>query len=418
MLKILILLLSIIVVVYNYHRRQLISSSSAWIFCYDLIFVLYPLYRNEEFRNGQTIDIMALCGILVFLVGLIFGGKIKFSDGNSNFVSKYLVPNFSTAYLMFWVGLTSSCVVMYLVFGYSQIFSVLIGDMTGKQMMLYEGGFGANIYSCFLHFTEACLIAICISANGGKEVFKATLCLLLYMFITIRFGFTRIFLLSLLAIIFMFLIRHYKQKSQLLISVAGICILAVLMIMMNYIRCSGFNSDVDFEQYFKIDYVFESTDFGASYYWFDKLLEYDSPFISVLAYLKPFLVFIPRFIWENKPEQTSMQVLKMIDPDLAASGYSTAGYSVIGEGYLMMGVVGVVLFPLMWGILCGYLEKKYYERLTDGNDHCINNIYYYIFAVFIVISGQRGDWNQYMFVVLWLYFLPIYLTTYRVKVRC
>lgn len=40
-----------------------------------------------------------------------------------------------------------------------------------------------------------------------------------------------------------------------------------------------------------------------------------------------------------------MQVLKYINPMKAASGYSTAGNSVLGEGYAILGYFGIVLFP-------------------------------------------------------------------------
>ena len=104
-----------------------------------------------------------------------------------------------------------------------------------------------------------------------------------------------------------------------------------------------------------------------------------------------------------------MQVLKYINPMKAASGYSTAGNSVLGEGYAILGYFGIVLFPFLWGTVCGKLDKRYYRRLKSGADHCLQNICYYIFAVFIVISGQRGDWCQYMTIVIWFYMLPMYI---------
>ena len=112
-----------------------------------------------------------------------------------------------------------------------------------------------------------------------------------------------------------------------------------------------------------------------------------------------------------------MQVLKQINPGLAATGYSTAGNSVLGEGYAVFGLVGIFLAPFIWGVVCTVLDESYYNRLEEGKDQSIWTIAYLIFAVFVVISGQRGDWSQYMTIVLWFYLLPLYCIGRRVPIE-
>jgi len=172
----------------------------------------------------------------------------------------------------------------------------------------------------------------------------------------------------------------------------------------------GISVVLNIEQIFDIGYIFESSDFGASYAWFDRLLNIEPPYIRIDTYLKPVLyLFIPRSIWIDKPEQTSMQILKILDPSLASTGYSAAGFSVLGEGYAMIGYIGIVVFPYIWGVICSKMDIKYYRRLRSGFDNCTQNLYYYYYAVFVVLCGQRGDWNQYLILVIWFYMLPIHV---------
>lgn len=230
-------------------------------------------------------------------------------------------------------------------------------------------------------------------------------------------AFTRVFLISLIGMILLYIVRNKSQAKQALYSAMGALGLLSLLIIMNFIRCFGFGSKITFGSVFNLSYMFESSDFSASYYWFDKLLSIDSPYINPLTYLKPFLIFIPRSVWSDKPEQVSMQILKILDPALASSGYSTAGYSVLGEGYGILGYLGIFFSPFIWGIICDRLDFKYTQRLKKGVDNSLQNVSYYIFAVFVVICGQRGDWNQYMINVIWLYLFPLYVMRKLRKVK-
>lgn len=416
MIKFITLIICMSIIYCKYHQNQFFSSTTNWVICYVLIFLLYPLCSDNIYINETLIDIMALVGITTFFIGAFFGSNIVVSK-TYMVIKNRLKPNFNTALIMFSLGFIVSLIMLFVVFGAGNVKSVINGSMTGKQMMLFSGSSISHLYSCSLHFSEGCLMALLISASTKKEIKRSICCLGLYFTVSILFGFTRIFLLALLAILVMFYGRYIKKVHQLFIGISGLVLLILIMVAMNFIRTFGFNNDLYINDFTNIKYFLESTDFGASYVWLDKLLLIDPPYLNLLTYLKPFLVFIPRIFWEDKFEQSSMQLLKILDPGLAASGYSTAGYSVIGEGYAFFGYIGVLIFPFIWGLLCAYFDKRYYSRLSEGDDRCISNIFYYIYAVFIVLSGQRGDWNQYLFVVIYFYFIPIYISTFEFKLR-
>lgn len=420
MLKIAVLLGCCAVVAYNYKNKRLISSSSLWVFCYALIFVVYPLYEtNAVFKNEEKIDGLAFLGIVFYYIGLSFGSRLVLKKKKRNQLNKVLLPQlfpqYKIANILFWVFFALSIIVLVAQLGTNGIASILTGRMTAKQFALGSDS-NNSMYVFSVHLLVPCVLTLWMTATNKKQKINSVLCLGIYVLETVLFGFTRIFLISIVAMIVVYEIRNVSQNKQAILVLAGIVCLTLIMVSMNFIRTFGLRSDRSLKNIFDIEYIFESTDFGASYDWFDVLLNFKSPYINPVVYLKPVFAFIPRTIWKGKPEPLSMQVLLYVNPAKAATGYSTAGNSVLGEGYAIFGSAGILIFPLLWGTICGKLDKRYYKRLRTGADHCLQNICYYIFAVFIVISGQRGDWCQYMTIVIWFYMLPMYIMS-KVSLR-
>lgn len=413
MLKFLVLLISGILIAYTYRRGRLLSSVSIWILCYNMIFVVYPLWGLEKgVANGELIDVLAVIGILSFALGTIFGEKhifvIRNGSANSYKSRKQIFPSFQLAHFLFWIIFAATVYIIVTKLGTDGIRRLLAGQVTAKKLALtYEVTSGTYIFA--VHLLVPCVLVLWVTASTKKERVISTIALLLYVIETILFGFTRIFLITILGIVIFYSARKMEKGRQLRLVVIGAVSLVFLMIFMNYIRTFGLQSQTSFRERLDLKYLFESTDFGASYKWFSRLLEYGYPHISIAAYFKPIFALIPRSIWSNKTLPLSLQILRRIDPILASSGYSTAGNSVLGEGFAIMGYFGIVIFPFLWGYICERLDKRYYERLAEGNDQCLSNIFYYIFAIFIVISGQRGDWSQYNTIVLYFYILPMYL---------
>lgn len=409
MLKLLIFIIACITIIYNYQRNRLVSSSSLWVFCYILIFVVYPTYEKSIiFDNKLLIDVVALTGLICYFIGLTFGSKLTINKNKEREKDILLFPKYKIANICFWLFFMLSVLILVIKLKTSGIMSIISGNMTAKQFAL-ENDSSSSAYVFSVHLLVPCVLCLWMTAKTSKQKLNSIICLLIYILETVLFGFTRIFLISIIAMILIYEIRNKSQRKQVLLLIAGVFGLVIILVAMNFVRTFGINTERSFKDMLDLKYVFESTDFSSSYYWFNELLNVKSPFINPIVYLKPILVFVPRAIWSNKPEALSLQILKYINPALAATGYSTAGNSILGEGYAVCGYFGMFLFPFLWGAICGKLDKGYYNRLNAGEDHCLQNICYYIFAVFIVISGQRGDWCQYMTIVIWFYILPMYL---------
>lgn len=416
MIKLLILLFCASILGYNIKRRQLISSSTIWVVCYILIFVVCPLFEHRHvFKNSDLIDIYALIGIFAFFVGNLFFRQVVLKDRASELGNNYIFPTYQFALKCFEIISIFVLFLMLLKYGSSIFSSIISGTMTSRKIMRSAEDGSIGMLEMFGQILVPCLLAVWFSADTPKRRVSALLCLGIYIAYSVMFSFTRIFMISVLAIILIYEIRNFTLKKQSIILSLGVSCLFIFMVSMNFIRCHGLGKEIDAKTLFDVDYMFESSDFSSSYYWFDKLLSIEPPYLSFLVYLKPFVFFIPRSIWPDKPEQSSMQVLKILDPSLVKTGYSTAGYSVIGEGYVMLGEVGIFLFPLIWGILCGKLDDGYYRRLHAGVERCYQNVFYYIYAVFIMISAQRGDWCQYLIIVFWFYYLPLYLMSKKYR---
>ena len=416
MIKLITSLLCVLIIIYNYHKKQFVSSSTMWVFAYFLILVFCPIYSKEStYKNEGLIDVLAFVGINVFFVGMLLGDKYKFYIKRNKDKSIQLIPDFRVAKISFVIVFILSIATLVYLLGTGGIQQILAGTKTAKQFVLSKDN-SSNTYSLTVHMMVPCILAMWITAKDKNEQKFRWVALSIYVLETVLFGFTRLFLISILSIVFIYEIRKKEQIKQLFGILIGLIGIIFAMVFLNFVRSRGWGYVRDFSKYISPEYILTSTDFQASYYWFNELLNFESPYINPIVYLKPLFVFIPRSIWPTKPDPLSLQVLKYVNPAIARTGYSTAGNSVLGEGYAIFGYFGMFAFIFVWGFVCSRLDKEYFKRLRQGYDTSLKEIVYYIFAVFIVISGQRGDWSQYMVIVCWLYYLPLYIMS-RVTVR-
>lgn len=413
-MRLIISILIIIILCYNYRKGRLAGSASVWAACYFLIFVIYPAHGMDGVANNAgLIDVYALIGAFMFLIGMLFSERISIKP-KKMLNKRYHYPLFNKSLIAFIIFTILAVVVFIAQHGIGAVIGILLGTMTSKGIAL--GGDQAGQEEIFIHLMLPCVLAVWVSAETAKEKKLRIVCFIIFCVTHFLFSFTRIFLITFLAIILIYQLRKRKKRVQFFIMSLGVSALTLILISLNFIRCFGFGEDLSLDSLLDISYVFESTDFGASYTWFDELLDYGYPGISMFTWLKPLYAFIPRSIWPTKPEPLSLQILKKIDPSLAADGYSTAGNSVLGEGYAILGVLGIIIFPLIWGIVCTYLDRKYYFRVNNGIDNNVENILYYLFAIFIMLSAQRGDWSQYMTVFLYFWMLPLFILSRKKRI--
>ena len=408
MLKCINLIVSFLLLINNYKKSRLLSSSSMWIFCYALILVIYPLLSDDFFSNEQLIDEMTFVGLFSFFFGSYLAERIGLKISVVENGNKQRLPDFKISLYCFIITSLISIIFLYLQFGVSNIQQVIYGNLTSKRLILDGEGFS---FALSLMLPIPFILCQWIVADGKKERIISLISLCLYSLETLIFGFTRIFLVSSIVVLFIHGMRHKSKKYQLIISLIMVILVFLCMFLMNFIRNFGISFDYELLIFYFQKNPLEGADFGASYYWFNALLNYDDIYINPLVYLKPFFAWIPRSVWESKPEPLSLQILKSIDPGLAATGYSTAGNSCLGEGYAVLGIVGIFVYPFIWGIVCTKMDRKYQKVLVGKMQNNIGILWYYFFTVFIIISCHRGDWSQYMTIVLWFFLLPAYLAS-------
>ncbi len=413
MLKLITSLICICTVLYNCKRKRLVSSNSLWILCYFLIMVLYPIMTEKEYMMARTIDICAFVGIIFFGAGTVIASKLRIvSKVKKN--KKEIFISYKSSYFCY-LGI----VMLFLLFeistiGIGGISGLLLGTTTANQLTFDTST--SSIFIYLMNLMVPFVIATWMQATKKTEKIGRLMCLGSFIVISLVFGYTRLFLICVLLIILFFEIRGKNIKQQAIILGVAIVGMTIAMVFLNFLRYFGTGNISSFSEMISLDYIFESTDFSASYQWFDELLKYESPYIFPITYLKPLFVFIPRSIWTSKPEPLSLEILRGINPELISSGYTSAGNSVLGEGYAIMGWLGIAIAPLIWGFICTMLDKKYYERLALGKDKSLWNICYYFFSTFIILSCQRGDWSQYNVIIVWLFIVPLYCVS-KIRIK-
>lgn len=412
-MKLIISVICCVMVMYNYRRNRLVSSGSLWILCYLMIFVLYPLFSGKQFDNAGLIDICAVIGIFFYVLGVFLGETISINKRKKR---RIVAPDFNASYFGFWLVFVLFICSIVLKIGTLGFRAVLQGDITASQLAWSDELSMGNLFIYLMNMLIPFVIAVWIQAQAKGERVKALVCLCIFVAVSLVFSYTRLFIICTLVVILFFEIRYKIPRKQLMIGIMALVSLTFLMIFLNFFRNLGATNVANFWSYLNIEYVFESTDFGASYRWFSELLKVESPYIFPVTYLKPLFAFVPRSVWPNKPEPISLEILKMLNPALAQTGYSTAGNSVLGEGYAVFGWIGIALFPLIWGIVCTLLDRKYYFKLSTNEDKSMWVIGYYIFTAFIIISCQRGDWSQYGTIIVWLFILPLLLAS-KIRIK-
>lgn len=159
---------------------------------------------------------------------------------------------------------------------------------------------------------------------------------------------------------------------------------------------------------FRSENLFESvTDFGAT---IKQQIEgvyttgdYDSysMFINVRRYIKFFdfsygrqllgaaLFFVPRAIWSSKPSGTGSTVFLALHPE-----FTNVSAPLIAEGYVDFGIIGVVVYALINGVVNAWADRKYW---TSENPLSKERIVYpfLIIQFFFLLRGDLMSGGAY-----------------------
>lgn len=105
------------------------------------------------------------------------------------------------------------------------------------------------------------------------------------------------------------------------------------------------------------------------------------------------LFFIPSSIWTGKPGGSGSLVIRSV---LSNNAFSNVSCPFVGEGYINFGIVGVILFALVFG----YLAKKFDSRYWRIAEERGANFSPYMYLVLLIFFMLRGDFlSSFAFIV-------------------
>jgi oligosaccharide repeat unit polymerase len=96
------------------------------------------------------------------------------------------------------------------------------------------------------------------------------------------------------------------------------------------------------------------------------------------------LFFIPRFFWESKPIGSGAFLADTLNYD-----FYNISMPLIGEGFINFGLIGVVIFMFIYGLILGNLDRVAWQIMKKGTPSLF--IYYYYFLFGMVFFIMRGD---------------------------
>ena len=119
------------------------------------------------------------------------------------------------------------------------------------------------------------------------------------------------------------------------------------------------------------------------------------------------LFFVPRSIWNNKPYGSGQIVYKYLGKQ-----YTNISCPLLAEGYINFGLIGIIIFAIIFGYVSKLLDKKYWER---KNYYSYYNVLYPFLlpSYFFLLRGDLISTWSYMFT----YIIVFYILNFIVKKR-
>lgn len=199
-------------------------------------------------------------------------------------------------------------------------------------------------------------------------------------FLLLIFEFTRMYLLA--YILFVFMSIYLKDKKLHFVKILSIVFVSIaLLVSMIYIR-QGKDIDVNHTTIIlkeNPDILLKMIDTYFVYEIYTKVIR-DFPkkhdYIYGASLVKPFVFWIPRFIWEDKPESLTSYIGRYYYGTSRGKEYST-GMTITGEFYINGGLVGILVLSFLFGVITAFFTKEYL---------CSAKEYIKIFSIVYIVS--------------------------------
>jgi len=397
-----------------FKNKNPVSLSMLWVVIFYLIYILTPFLRNYSNTLGWITDSLVNKIAQYSLVGLgsfiftncFFFLKLSYLEKTNIFKQNHIC--FSSIKKLIFLLVALSIFFLILGIGIGGVLNIFLAG--SRSVWLKGNSFfstWAQLSFFYLSFASSVLILSADTAEKKRFSYKAFF-LITILITTLAFA-RRTVIYPILAILF-FKTSQIKNKQSLIkVILISIPIFFSLMYFMGYARTFGIKTlDMQiikllFETDNFIDLFLSNTDFSASYNYLAKQIEYGHVNISVLGYFKAIFAIIPRSLWPNKPEYSSVLIMKTLMPQKVSEGFS-AGTGYIGESLATMGIFGVIIISCLWGIACGVLDKKYFfiqtgrEKIERLLSNCSFGFtlfeYYYLYiGILLIMESHRGDFG-------------------------
>lgn len=347
------------------------------LFWFIFYYFIPPMLLSSVFLFDKKAFFYSLLSILLFTLGYLLH-FLKYK--RKNMPLKSIMKTYQLLYLyIFALGL-------YLLFG--TFFAISYSIVAG-------------IYTVKLLDNKKFLIAIIVAS--------ITFSLLISEF-------TRMYIL--MYILYIFLTYYLRSKQLHVMKIISIVLLSVtLLISMLYIRSNqAVKPSVIISTIQNNPKVFlKMIDAYYVYNIYTKVLE-DFPknhdYLYGASLIKPFVFWIPRSIWKNKPESLPVYIGRYYYGQTRGKDYST-GMTITGEFYINDGLYGIIVFSFLFGLISSFFAKQYLKARTEYGRN-ISMIYFLIFPS-LIRGGIAATIIMFILLIIFL-FLVFKLKQYLKKI--
>ncbi len=118
------------------------------------------------------------------------------------------------------------------------------------------------------------------------------------------------------------------------------------------------------------------------------------------------LFFVPRSLWPNKPIGSGAFVSESMGMSL-----DNVSMPIVGEAYINFGILGIILFAFVFGLLCRGFDQRYWKKVENNDNGLLVHFYPVLIGYFFFMN--RGDLMSSFAFIMGLFFA--FLTIYWIK---
>lgn len=356
----------------------------------------------NTFKYGVKATLIAIVGYVAFCIGYTISLRKKKIMNKKIILNlkRFNIKKAEKNTLIIWM----ICLILSLIYlmssGLSISYIFTLG-IQGEKDISNVSGTPLGFISMFSYS----LVSLCLLYNfiGTRKINKIIVTFCTIMIQMIR-GFRFIVMILLISHFFMYYIKKRKTPSLrtiVLLTSGALFLIGFIGFYRNSIRLGNGLVVGDFKIRDITDAVLGNFRIYKTYYAIVGVVPSQVEYLyGSQMILYTLTMFIPRFIWANKPYPNGLEAIKVGISDYAA----TAGqaYPCTGEFYYEFGVIGVIFFMIIFG----YLARKLKEIINYKNMDVFNLVIYSVLVSSILQLTIRGYMPSNFYLIVFL-ILPI-----------